>query len=162
MAFRKLPTITGWSQLLPYLKLQQQSIDPILRRVAQPKVPWNFRVTKKRNGLLLDWSTVKGADGYELLRSNTADFESPVEIPIRNWNQNSYFDSLGGSATTRYYKIRATAGTLSAPFAVKGPTSGIVTDTSIDSTDTTTQEATTYDTTTDDTIQSDTRHGIPL
>lgn len=154
MATRKLPTIRHASQLVPYLKRWQKIIDPSLARPVKLKSPWRFRATRKRGGNLLQWATVTGADGYEILRSDTPDFSSPLVIPIRSGVQNAYFDPVGGSPETKSYKIRATSGTLSVPHTVKGILSGIVTSTSIDSTDTVTAESTTLDTTTDDEIQA--------
>jgi hypothetical protein len=56
---------------------------------------------------------------------------------------------LGGSATgatiTKYYKVRATSGTLEQPQSVQGVLSGIVSHTSIDTTDAVTGETTESD-----------------
>ncbi len=153
MAVKRLPVITTQEGLLLYLKQFERKLNPLLARARTPKSVWNFKVTTKRGGLLLEWDILSGADGYEIQSSVNADFASPVVIPLRNSQQNSYFDALGGGPTTRFYKIRATAGTIRTPHTVKGKLSGIVSGTSIDSTDVATAETTVFDTTTDDASQ---------
>lgn len=139
--------------LLPALKVWERTIVRAIRIPKKPKAPFNFQGTNKRGGVQLSWNTIKGADGYEILRSDSADFSAPATLPIRSGSQLSYFDSIGGEAQTKYYKVRATAGTDNAPFIVKGLLSGIISVTSIDSTDTTTTEADVFDTSVTDAWQ---------
>ena len=158
MPSRALPTINTREQLLPYLKQWSRSLAPLLRRPTTPQAPWRFRVTNQRGGLLLEWDTVSEADGYELLKSSTPDLSVPEIISLNSAQANSYFDPVSGSGAgvtgTRYYKLRATAGTETNPHSVKGLLTGIVSATSIDPADTATAGGTTFDTTTSDDTQT--------
>jgi hypothetical protein len=132
---RRIPTITDTRQLARYLKNWERGITPSLQVARTPKIPWNLKAEGKTNGILLTWNTVPGADGYEILRSANADpdFSTTTNITIiavRQAQQDSYFDDLGAASVKRHYKIRATAGTISKPYSVAGPFSGIVTETS--------------------------------
>ena len=154
---RALPTIKSYGDLLPYLKRWSQAINPLLKRVDVPHAPYRFRVTNQRGGNLLEWDNVAGADGYEILKSTTGDFDDGASfetIPLRSDQHTSYFDALSGSGAavtvTRYYKLRATAGTTQNPHSIKGLLTGIVSATTIDPADTATGSTTTEDTTTGD------------
>ena len=121
-----------------------------LRRAFVPRIPWNFMAEGKTDGILLTWEPVSGADGYEILRSDTGNFSNSIEttdnvltIALSSGQQDSYFDALGATSVTRYYMIRATAGTISSPHSVKGPLSGKISQTS--GSGTTTSDTTTTD-----------------
>jgi hypothetical protein len=161
MAIRYLPTIRRREDLIPYLKRWERAVAPLLRAPRPAKVPWNLRVTSKRNGILIEWDAIVGADGYEVQRSDDGSFtdSGTITIPITNRLQNSHFDALGGVSVARTYRIRSTAGTDSRPYSVKGVWSFSVTETSIDSTDVVTPENTSYDLFTDDFTQRRTRLG---
>lgn len=155
---RTLPTIRTTGDLLPYLKRWEHGLGPLLKRVDTMPAPWRFRVTNQRGGNLLEWEPVTGADGYELLKSADADFDSGIEtISIPSELSNSYFDGLSGSGASvtvkRFYKLRATSGTTQNPHSVKGLLTGIVSATSIDPADTATASSVVEDTTTDDGTQ---------
>lgn len=149
----------------PILTQWRQALTRTLRRTQTPTVPWNFRITPKRGGLLLEWERVTtiGADGYELVRSDDADFsEATITITVENNLQTAYFDAIalsGAALPTRYYKIRATAGTKDNPRSVKGVLSGIVSAAPLDPSDAATTPTTTYDPVTDDDWQGQSREG---
>jgi len=144
---RNLPTIPG----SPHFKIWARTLAPSVQSSFAPKAPWNFKAEGKTDGILLTWTTVKGADGYELVRSDDGDFSTGLTIiSLPQQQQNSYFDALGATSVTRSYKIRATSGTIAKPHVARGPLSGIVTETSGSGTSAS-------DTTTDDSTQSKTR-----
>lgn len=171
MPIRALPTISDPSQQMDLGKTQQVTLQPTVSLPTTPVAPWNFSGTSQRGGVSLSWSPLtpssnvatspssqapQPADGYELQRSATGDF-SPgkfTSIALRDPNQKTYFDSLGGASQTMYYRLRATNGTLSNPYSVHGLFTGIVKVTSIDATDTMTSPATTLDTFTSQKTQS--------
>jgi hypothetical protein len=147
---RNLPTIPG----SPYFKIWARSLAPSVQGARAKKAPWQFKADGKTDGILLTWATVMGADGYEIWKSEDADFSTAVTIiPIPQQQQNSYFDALGATSIQRFYKIRSTSGTLAKPHTLRGPLSGIVTETSGSGTSAT-------DTTTTDQTQSTTRFRV--
>jgi hypothetical protein len=161
-----LPTITSVSDLTRVLKKWQTQLNPLLKVPKTPHAPWNFAATRQRGGILLSWAAgaQTDVDGYIILRSDNGDFANPVTIPIQSAKQNSYFDPLGGTtggtaAITKWYRIRATNGTVQNPQSILGILSGAVTTTSIDPTDTVTPATTTRDITTSDTTQSSAGRG---
>jgi hypothetical protein len=124
---------------------------PSVKSPVAKKAPWQFKAEGKTDGILLTWAAVVGADGYEIVKSEDTDFSTAVTIiPIPQQQQNSYFDALGAASVDRSYKIRSTSGTIAKPHTVRGPLSGIVTETSGSGTSVT-------DTTTTDDTQSRTR-----
>ncbi len=154
---RGLPTITPTNQndVASYLKGWGVTLRRTLSSPPTPKTPWGFRVTNQRGGNLLQWSKVKGADGYEILRSDSADFNDVTfSRKLPGGEQTSYFDSLGGAAAKKDYKIRATAGTDSQPQSVSGVLSGMVSNTSLDATDIVTAPTTSHDLFTSDETQT--------
>jgi len=124
---RNLPTIPG----SPHFKIWARTLAPTFQESLAKKAPWQFKAEGKTDGILLTWTTVIGADGYEIWRSGDEDFSTGVTIiPVPQQQQDSYFDALGATAIKRSYKIRSTSGTIARPHAVQGPLSGIVTETS--------------------------------
>jgi len=161
-----LPTITTLSDFVRVMKKWQTQLNPLLKNPKTPHAPWNFAATRQRGGILLTWTSLSGtdADGYQILRSDNGDFSSPLVIPVTNAQQNSYFDSLGGSTgsttpITKWYRIRATNGTAQNPHSIIGILSGSVTINSIDPTDTSTAASTVRDISTTDLIQSSAQRG---
>ena len=165
-----LPTIERVEHLLPYLKQYERLLKKTLKRPRPLKAVWNLKATNKRGGILLEWTEAKGADGYVLLVSEDSDFSSVDELTLKSGIQNSFFHALssgisgtgGGGGITRHYKILPTSGTQLSPQSVRGRESGIVFNTSIDSTDLDTEETTTLDTTTSDETQIGAGEGPPL
>lgn len=144
---RNLPTIPG----SPHFKIWARSLAPSVQGALAKKAPWQFSAEGKTDGILLTWATVAGADGYEIWKSDDADFSTGVTIiPIPQQRQDSYFDALGATSVTRSYKILSTSGTIAKPHTIRGPLSGIVTETSGSGTSVS-------DTTTTDRTQSGTR-----
>ncbi len=154
-----LPTPRNVQDLFKTIKKWQTKLNPLVKQAKTPVAPFNFAASRQRGGILLTWAVVKGADGYEILRSDDGNFGSALTIPVRNGSQTSYFDELGGTTggtgpITKWYKIRATTGAFSSPASVKGVLSGAVTTSSIDPTDTATASTTTFDGATSDGTRS--------
>ncbi len=154
---RNLPTIPG----SPYFKIWARALASSVQDAPSRKAPWNFKAEGKTDGILLTWATVAGADGYEIWRSDDADFSTGVTIiPVPQQQQDSYFDALGATSVTRFYKILSTSGTIAKPHLARGPLSGIVTETS--GSGTSDSDTTTTDQTQAETRFRDTRGGIPI
>jgi hypothetical protein len=157
---RSLPTSTPTTDINQTLANWQTQLQPLVQNVAPQATPQNFGVTNSRGGLTLNWSPVAGADGYEILRSLNGSFTDDLQIiPVKNANQSSFFDSLGGNAQTAHYRIRTTSGTASNPQSQRGPESGPVRHTSIDASDTTSVPVSVFDTVTTDITRSAARIG---
>ena len=157
---RSLPTVTPNQDITQVLANWQTQLAPLVQNVAPQATPQNFGVTNSRGGLTLNWSPVSGADGYEILRSLNGSFTDDLQIiPVKNANQSSYFDSLGGNSTTAHYRIRTTSGTAANPQSQRGPESGPVKHTSLDATDTKSTPLTVFDTVTTDITRSGARLG---
>ena len=148
-----LPAASSYQALLQTLQTWRTTLGQVLNSASVPSIPWNFRLTQIRGGLQLDWAAVKGADGYQLLRSATGDMSSPTVIVLGSPQQTTYVDTFA-NPTKMYYKIQATAGTQSQPHSVIGNPSGVVSGTSIDASNTTTTPTTVYDNTTNQKSQT--------
>lgn len=113
-----LPTITTLESAIPYLKIWQQRLNPLLNVALPVRCPFNFNVTGATgtSGLTLNWESVKGADGYRIYFSTTGDFSSSTLLTvITNAAQTSFYDNMGASGVKRWYRISATSGTVTAP-----------------------------------------------
>lgn len=99
-------------------------------------------------------------DGYEIVKSPSGNFMSDLTIiPIRDPAATTYFDSVGGHPQTASYRIRTTAGTPTSSYAQHGPESGVVTHTSIDSSDTSTTPTSKRDNYTSDKVRATASRG---
>lgn len=157
---RSLPTATPSTDINQTLANWQTQLNPLVQNSSPQPTPQNFGITNSRGGLTLAWSPVSGADGYEILRSLNGSFTDDLQIiPVKNSNQSSYFDSLGGNSQTAHYRIRTTSGTASNPQSQRGPESGVVKHTSIDASDTQSVPVTFFDTFTTDKTRSGARIG---
>jgi len=160
---RSLPTSTPGQSVDQTLAVWQTQLASVVKNVAPQATPLNFSATNSRGGLTLNWGQVlsgSGADGYEILKSLDGSFVNDLQIiPIKNVLQTSYFDSLGGNATSASYRIRTTSGTASNPQSQRGPESGVIQHTSIDVADTRTAQTTVLDTATTDKSRSLARLG---
>jgi hypothetical protein len=120
----QLPTINSLEQLLPNLKLWQQTINPTLNLPTVPRSPFNFRASGGAvgsTGVALSWEVVKGADGYEIQSSTNGDFSTaPVIATLTTNLAMSWFDSTVITSVKRWYRIRSTNGTTRAPHYLKG------------------------------------------
>lgn len=158
-----LLTISGTQDPVSSLVNWQNQLTPVVSTALPAPTPQNFSVTSARSGLQLSWSPIPNntsVDGFEIVRSQDGSFTDDLKvIPISGAQQSSYFDSLGGSAATAHYRIRATSGTAANPQSVRGPDSGVVSHTSIDSGDTTTKPSTKFDQFTTDATRSQARKG---
>jgi hypothetical protein len=177
MAPRAIPTITNASDMQAFLKNYQQTLNQSITTSPTPIAPYNFSAKNQRGGILLTWtpivypghatslppsntSKLSKADGYEIQRSSTGNFGPGgyITIALRDPTQSSYLDSVGGAPQTFYYRIRATNGTPSNPYSIHGVFSGVVKQTSIDSSDTVTVPAVVNDTFTNSLTQARARN----
>lgn len=154
---KSLPTVNNDTASI--LQNWKTKLSPVIKRSLPSRTPSNFAVTNSRGGLKLTWSPVQtpedkalgSPDGYEILKSASGTFTSDlVIIPLKGANVSEYFDSLGGSAQTASYRIRTTSGTANNPQSQRGPESGVVSHTSLDTADTTSVATTIKDTFTND------------
>jgi len=157
---RPIPVLTSF----PGIEEWRQSLKQTVKTVATPKVPWNFAVANKQGGNYLTWQLVEGADGYIVEISTTGDFSTGVDAKQLPGNENiSYFDTVptsGGAAPPiRYYRVRATAGTVNQPQSVQGIATGVISSTAIAPNDNVTTSTTTRDITTTDGTQAKTGIG---
>ena len=157
---RSLPTSTPTQDINQTLANWQTQLQPLIQNVAPQATPQNFSITNSRGGLTLNWSPVAGADGYEILKSVNGSFTDDLQIlSVKNANQSSFFDSLGGNSQTVHYRIRTTSGTAANPQSQRGPESGPIKHTSIDASDTKSTPVTFFDTATTDITRSGARLG---
>lgn len=129
-----VPAITSLNDIVSKLNLWRQQINPLVSQPILPRSPFNFQAQggiAGTTGILLGWDQVPHADGYEIQSSPTGDFSTVgVSVVIDNGAQTSYFDSLGVASTKRYYKIRATGGTVAQPHTIKGTLTAAISATS--------------------------------
>lgn len=118
-----LPSINSLEHAIPTLKIWQQRLNTLTRAPVPLRTPFNFRAaggTTGATGITLSWEVVKGSDGYEVQSSPTGDFSNaPIIATLTSQVATSFFDSTGATAVKRYYRIRTTTGTNSAPRTVK-------------------------------------------
>lgn len=153
-----LPTITRPNDIQTFLKKWQTILNPILATPPTPAAPRNFAAQNAQGGILLTWAPLTSGvsvDGYQILRSSSADFsETDATYTLPGVDQNSFFDAINVSGSqpsqTKYYKLRATAGTANNPQSVLGVLTGIVSQTTIPMNNTVTVPTTNYDTQTSD------------
>jgi len=157
---RPIPVLNS----LPGVEEWRQSLKQTVKTVATPKVPWNFVVSNKQGGNYLTWQIVEGADGYIVEISTTGDFSTGIDAKQLPGNENiSYFDTVptsgGATPPIRYYRVRATAGTVNQPQSVQGIATGVISSTALAPNDNVTGSTTTRDITTNDGIQARTGKG---
>lgn len=124
-----LPTINSLEELLPALKVWQQKLRPVVGVPKAPRTPFNFRASSgaSATGNALSWEFINGADGYVVYRSDNGNFSNPSIIArITDAKQLSYFDGLGASGITKYYRIAGTAGTDNQPQVIVGKQSATI------------------------------------
>lgn len=129
-----LPSINSLQQLLPTLKIWQQTINPSVNAPTPPRTPFNFRAiggASGATGVTLNWELVRGADGYQVQSSPTGDFSNAsIVATLNSAAAISWFDSTIASGVKRYYRIRATTGTVNQPQSVFGVWSAPISSTS--------------------------------
>jgi len=143
MAQSTIPTITT----IPGLAQWQAGLRQTLFSPTSPPIPANFAVASKQGGNYLTWSAVKGADGYQVEISSTGDFSVLLTAHLLPGNNaNAHFDtvptSTGTAPTVRYYRVRATAGTVKNPQNVLGKPTSVLSSTAIAPNDTATASVT--------------------
>lgn len=107
MAQQVLPTVSRDTDLLPALKVWQRTLGVGVKSVKVPTIPFNFAAQGKVGGVQLSWAKSSDATGYELTWSESSDLSSAPSISISGGNQTTFFDSIGASGVTRFYKLRA-------------------------------------------------------
>jgi hypothetical protein len=159
---RSLPVLTNQDPATVFSNWATQ-LNPNVTNAAPQPTPQNFSITNARGGLTLNWSPVlqsSGADGYEILKSPGGSFTDDLQvIPVKDPNQSTFFDGLGGTAKSASYRIRTTSGTPQNPQSARGPESGVLQHTSIDAADTVTKPTTVVDNWTSDKTRSVARLG---
>src|SRR6185312_3094618 len=155
-----IPVLSDYPGLIQW----QQGLRNNVKSVTTPKIPWNFMVQNKQGGNYLTWQLVAGADGYIVDVSTKWEFSTGVTSVTLKWNNNTaYFDNVptaqGVAPALRYYRVRATAGTVSQPQSVQGLNTGVISSKAIAPNDTTTTSTTGFDTTTNDITQTGTATG---
>jgi hypothetical protein len=121
-----LPTITNQAQMLQYLQIWRQQLNPVVSSPPKLRSPFNFRASSPVGtvGIQLQWEPVPGADGYIIEFSSTGDFSGAnTLVAIHSGTQTSYFDNIGTASVKRWYRIQTTSGTASQPQSVEGNTS---------------------------------------
>lgn len=157
---RPIPVLNS----LPGIEEWRQSLKQTVKNVSTPKVPWNFTVSSKQGGNYLSWQIVVGADGYIVEISSTGDFSTGVDAKQLPGNENiSYFDTVptsgGATPSIRYYRVRATAGTVNRPQSVQGIATVVISSVAIAPNDNATASTTTRDINTTDGTQAKTGKG---
>jgi hypothetical protein len=119
-----LPQINSLEELLPALKIWQQTLNPVISTPPIPRSPFNFHATGGAAGAIgitLNWEQVSGADGYQIQSSTTGDFSTaPIVATLSSISATSFFDNTVVTGVKKYYRIRSTSGTLSNPQSVQG------------------------------------------
>jgi hypothetical protein len=162
---RSLPVVNNPTDTNSTFAKWNNQIATPLKTSVPATTPRNFSVTSKQGGLQLSWSPVHDSslgspDGYQILKSLDGSFtDDLVVIPVSGAANSSYFDPLGGSATSASYRIRTTSGTVGNPQSKWGAESGVVAHTSIAASDTATKPTTNFDNWTTDKTASTTRKG---
>lgn len=146
MAQNTIPVISN----IPQLAQWQSALRQTLKIPTAPSIPANLAAASKQGGNYLTWSAVTGADGYQIEVSENGDFATVLNTVLLPGQQSTaFFDtvptSAGAAPATRYYRVRATAGTVRSPQTVKGRTSSTVSSTAIAPNDTVTASTTTRD-----------------
>ena len=159
---RALPTVGPNQDPAQAMAKWASQISANVRNVAPQATPQNFTVSNAQGALNLKWGQVlsgSGADGYEILKSQSGTFKTDLQIiPISHVNQTSYTDNFA-TATKCSYRIRTTSGTPQTPQSARGPESGVVAHTSINTTDTATAPTTVRDMRTTDKSRAGARLG---
>jgi hypothetical protein len=134
-----LPTITTAEHLVPTLKIWERKLNAGLSAQPAPRMVVNLRAdggAVGSTGITLTWESVPGADGYQLQSAGSypslfGDFSNaPIIATIAATGATSWVDHTGITTVTRFYRIRATAGTANQPQSVPGPWSAPVKQTS--------------------------------
>lgn len=147
MAQRTIPVISN----IPQLAQWQAGLRGTLKSPNAPKVVANFNVVSKQGGNYLSWAQSKEADGYIVEISENGDFAvtlSKVQLPGND--ATTYFDTVptanGATPVKRFYRVRATSGTIKLPQTVFGKPTAVLSSTAISPDDTVTAPTTVLDT----------------
>jgi hypothetical protein len=129
-----LPGINSLQELLPALKIWQQSLTPVISAPVPPRSPFSFSANggaAGATGITLNWEVVRGADGYEVQSSTNGDFSAaPIIAALQSVVATSFFDSTVVTNIKRYYRMRATNGSHAAPHSIKGAWTAVISATS--------------------------------
>jgi hypothetical protein len=112
------------------LRQWRSPLNQLLKKNLVLPAPYNFRASVPAatpTSILLEWLSDGRADGYEIQRSDSGDFNSGfVTVIVDDGVQEAYLDNVGAAALTKYYRIRATTGTIKAPHATRGIESAVI------------------------------------
>ena len=130
-----LPFISRSDDLYRSLEIWRQQIQRSLNRAIRLKAPLNLRAsspTTTPSSNLIEWVAVRGADGYEIQRSDNGNFDTGAykSTFVDNGKQTAFLDEVGASAITRYYRILALGGTVQEPHSRRGIPSAVIVATS--------------------------------
>lgn len=140
---RTIPVITT----APGLAQWQAGLRQTLLSPVSPPIPANFVVASKQGGNYLTWSAVKGADGYQVEVSSAGDFSTILTAHLLPGNAaTAHFDTVptssGVAPAIRYYRVKATAGTIKNPQSITGKPTSVLSSTAISPNDTATASVT--------------------
>ena len=100
------------------------AVDPLS---TPPETPDNVSATSRTFGILFQWSRIEGAEGYDVIISDTEDFDEARTYRVSGEDNLEYFYNTGNVAVTRYASIAAYRGSQSsARSSVVSATSGKV------------------------------------
>lgn len=146
MAQNTIPVISS----IPALAQWQAGLRQTLKIAAAPPVPANFTIISKQGGNYLQWAKMRDADGYQVEVSENGDFAAVLtNVQLPGNDSVTYFDTVptsgGGAPTIRYYRVRATSGTVKSPQTVFGKSTATLSSTAIAPNDTVTAPTTAID-----------------
>ena len=129
-----LPSIDRQQDVVAFLRYWRRPLNQLLQKKLKLPAPYNFRASAPAataSSILLEWTSDDRADGYEIQRSDSGDFNSGyVTIAVDDGSQEALLDNVGAAAVTKYYRILATTGTVGAPHTTRGQESAVISATS--------------------------------
>jgi hypothetical protein len=96
MALKTIPTIANYQQLVNYMQVWRAGLKRTIKGAPTARIPFNFASKPTRGHVQLTWSSVKEADGYQILRNPTPDFAnvSAVKYTITDPKQTTFLDNV--------------------------------------------------------------------
>ncbi len=91
------------------------SVEPVMAGVqllsTPPKPPVTVTAAARSLGILVQWSKVSGADGYNVLVSNDGDMSAPtLQVSVLGQNTVEYFYNTGHTSVTRFFAVQSFKG----------------------------------------------------
>jgi hypothetical protein len=105
----------GYQKMISVQRLADMAIESTIVAVeplaTPPSAPATVTVSARNLGILVQWSKVPGADGYNLLISSDADMASPdIQVAVAGSNSVEYFYNTGHTAQTKYVAVQSYKG----------------------------------------------------